>query len=503
MPDTAYAYSAGDGTDENYITLQGDGWKGYQIKMTSQEWLPDLVTPSKWEHDLVVVIPDSLQAGTPEAGWATLINGGTVSGSTDNLKVIGDEVDAEDVDIQAAIGLAKKTGAIAAVLLQTPNQPLVFNDDVLTIPRFEDAIRAYTWTAYDESIKKGNEERPELLLELPMAKAAVRAMDTIQDFIQKKASDVPAVSSFAVTGCGKRSWSGILASATDKRIKAIPLCAHMMNVDEWGHDVIKRLNGADVFLSDYVGKSGAGDPSTGGWFGNLNRDNIKKQMAIMDSLGYIGKTEAKMMMFSSTGDDMFPLGQTKNFMEKFKGAGGRFFEHANSDHQTSITEDAYLSPMASWLTGVMHDNEPQIDWSIDKETGAIKAQQVSKHTPVAVHLWQASTCNNKRRDFRLTNAYQKTECDECGLSLPTGRCLNTKVGWTKTPISANSDGTWEASVPAPKDGKWIGFYLSFEYEPAKPGGDKIQLTTQPSILPDAYPFKACPDGECSGPFSTV
>ena len=63
---------------------------------------------------------------------------------------------------------------------------------------------------------------------------------------------------------------------------------------------------------------------------------------------------------------------------------------------------------------------PQVTWTIDDEWGDITVTADTE--PVSVHVWHASTCNGKRRDFRFLNAEQPCEC---GAEVPgEGLCIN-------------------------------------------------------------------------------
>ena len=63
---------------------------------------------------------------------------------------------------------------------------------------------------------------------------------------------------------------------------------------------------------------------------------------------------------------------------------------------------------------------PQVTWTIDDESGDISVRADTE--PVSVHVWHASTCNGKRRDFRFLNAEQPCEC---GAEVPgEGLCIN-------------------------------------------------------------------------------
>jgi PhoPQ-activated pathogenicity-related protein len=88
--------------------------------------------------------------------------------------------------------LAVRTNTIAAVLYQVPNQPCGFSDDEWH-PRSEDDIIAYTWAHFIR-----NPEEVEWPLHIPMTKAAVRALDTLQTYACKHLKIQVSTFAFAV-----------------------------------------------------------------------------------------------------------------------------------------------------------------------------------------------------------------------------------------------------------------------------------------------------------------
>lgn len=103
-----------------------------------------------------------------------------------------------DVMLTSNFSLATET--IAALVQQIPNQPIVFKDDPLQVKRYEDALIAWGWKKFMDDLSD-----PEILVRLPMTKAAVRAMDTIEDFAKK--NYFYDIKKFMVTGKSKRGWT--------------------------------------------------------------------------------------------------------------------------------------------------------------------------------------------------------------------------------------------------------------------------------------------------------
>jgi len=154
-----------------------------EITMISQKW-----REFTWRHRLRIVKPPELRH--PET--AILY----ITGSGDGRS-----------ELQLIARAAERVGAIAAVLHDVPNQPLIRPDLV------EDNLIAHTFVQYADT---GDETWPLLF---PMVKSAVRAMDTVQAFAQKEWGI--RIQDFTVTGASKRGWTTWLTAAVDKRVRAI------------------------------------------------------------------------------------------------------------------------------------------------------------------------------------------------------------------------------------------------------------------------------------------
>jgi len=86
--------------------------------------------------------------------------------------------------------------------------------------------------------------------------------------------------------------------------------------------------------------------------------------------------------------------------------------------------------------------------------------------------------------------------DQQGLPQPT--CENRAVRWHSSPFAAASLGgkEWVAKVEPPEDGRWVAFFLSFEFKgPDPPLGTKgfapreqYKLSTEVAVVPNNFPF---------------
>jgi len=215
-----------------YHTDEGAGYTAYFLRMISQQWrTSDEVNRMLWEHELIVYVPWWSYASNPHTA-IFIVNGGE---NRDPPSQEGNEY---------AGWLAAVTGSVTAIVSQIPNQPLYFMDEA-NRPRKEDEILAY---GMDKYLRTGD---PEWLPQLPMTKAVVRAMDTVQDFARKEWK--LDISKFIVTGASKRGWTTWLIGASDKRVVAIaPMVIDMLNLPEQMPLQLRSFGGYSEQIADYT-----------------------------------------------------------------------------------------------------------------------------------------------------------------------------------------------------------------------------------------------------------
>lgn len=87
---------------------------------------------------------------------------------------------------------------------------------------------------------------------------------------------------------------------------------------------------------------------------------------------------------------------------------------------------------------------------------------VADTKPKSVHMWAATTCNDKRRDFRLVNIDDPCTC---GVKVKGKYCVNLKIFWHKTELHEEKDrpGIYIASQDTPAVG-WTAFFVDVQYK---------------------------------------
>ena len=133
--------------------------------------------------------------------------------------------------------MALSAGTVSAVLFQIPNAHIVFAEDPSQQRRSEDAIIAWTWFHFIN-----NPQDSEWLLRLPMTKASVRAMDTVQAVVKQRLGKD--IEKFCVAGASKRGWTTWTTTIVDSRvIGSIPMVMDLLNfVNRCHTSKIKTIN---------------------------------------------------------------------------------------------------------------------------------------------------------------------------------------------------------------------------------------------------------------------
>jgi len=418
-PDSSYTYT-------KVAELSGPGYTTHIIDMTSQTWRsPAEVNDPVWNHWVQIVVPTSVQSDT-----AILTIGG---GS--NLAPQPTTTD------PFALQLALASGQITISLPNIPNQPLFFTDDPGTA-YFEDALLAYS---YDKFLDGGDEEWPVIL---PMTKAAVRAMDTAQDFLGGIGQSVQ---DFVVTGGSKRGWTTWLTAAVDDRVSAIaPLVFDVLNME------VSIENHRENYL-------GVTENIIGGYaraiqdytrfevFDRFGTDPGVQLGSIIDPFQYRDRFTMPKYLLNGTGDQFFTPDSSLFYFDDLPGE--KYLRYVpNTDH--SLNQDAVMGGLA-WINTIEAGTEiPDFSWTFEgQQNNTIRLQ--AEGSPTEVNLWRAT--NPDSLDFRLETA------------APT---------YTSTPLTDQGGGQYVGTVPLPASGG-TAYFLELKYEI---NGQELVFTTQAQIV---------------------
>lgn len=410
--DPAYSWTIRD-------RVVGDGFSRYDVLLVSGNWRTTAdVDKPLWQHWMYVYVPNVVTADKA----VLFIDGGSFT-STPSVN--------PDIDGYAG-PLAASTGTVFIDLMAVPSEPLKFTDE--TSSRTEDQIIAYSWAKYLQT------NDPTWIVNLPMTRSAVRAMDAALAMLQSPVGGNLNVGSFLVSGGSKRGWTTWLASAVDPRVAAeAPIVADLLNTEASFVHHYAYYNGTFApAVQDYVN---AGVLNVN----NFGTESMNSLLHIVDPFSYVDRLTLPKYILNASGDEFFVPDSWKYYYDQLQGPKAiRYFP--NSGHGTQSV-DQVVESLVAMVTMVNDVPLPQYDFH-QLADGTIEV--TTSETVTSATLWQAT--NPNARDFR--NAY---------------------VGsiYTSSPLTDQGGGVYRANVPVPTKG-YTAYYI--ELAISTPFGD-IKVST--------------------------
>ena len=370
------------------------------LRLTSQVWrgIP-------WKHTVRVFRPQTLLSPT----LAVLsVTGG---GGEDN---------------EALANAARSCGVAVCILSDIPNQPL-FGD------KREDNLIAYTFEQY---VQTGEDDWPLLF---PMTKAAVKAMDAIQELSRKEWG--AGITQFVVTGASKRGWTSWLAAAADPRVAGvIPMVYDNLNLAAQMKNQLASWGAYSDRIADYTRRNLQAllETERGRVLGGM-----VDPYAFRDRLARIPK-----LIVNGTNDPYWPLDSLNLYWDGLEGQKDVLYV-PNGTHGSggdARVADARLAFVRRLAAG---SSLPPLRWQHGGANGALTLRMTCAETPVEARLWVARAAT---RDFR-------------------------KAAWASTPAAKDGDGfTGKADPPA------SGFLALFGEAVFKDGDRSFSLSTAVRIV---------------------
>ena len=192
-------------------------------------------------------------------------------------------------------------------------------------------------------------------------------------------------------------------------------------------------------------------------------DNPRTQilMNIVDPFVYRERLTMPKLVINSGMDEFFLPDDTHYWWRGMPGPK-HFLIVPNAEHSEATGILELLPAVATYVQGIQKGREiPTFTWEISNVTHDITVTTDPKLADrlASVKMWHATTCNDKRRDFRVIN--QVLPC-ECGYLLKDkGVCVNLGVLWTAEDLEETSKGSgvYVAHRDAPADGKLVVYFV--------------------------------------------
>ncbi|KAG7491228.1 hypothetical protein MATL_G00000740 [Megalops atlanticus] len=459
--DPHYSYTVLD-----HLTRREEEFTSYVLNMTSLKWLNEsVVDRAVWWHYVRVTVPHHITPGLEDSAFL-FIDGGSNRAAPPTYPSL----------LQALIGaFAVSAGTVSACVSQIPNQPLSFLQDVAgKRTRSEDSLMAYTWWHF----LNNHTDEPDWLLLFPMTKAAVRAMDTVSDFVLKISAGQRHIDRFTVSGGSKRGWTAWLAAAVDPRVVSFaPIVLDLLNMTPSLHHHFRAYGGWSFAFQSYYEL-------------NITKLLDSSQMGLMtkliDPLAYSRRYRAKpKLVISTVGDEFFLPDNSHYYYQQLQGEKMLRIvpnaEHLCVGHWMSVL----LSAQSFYLSTMLGHRRPTMHWNMTQsaESGAIYLY--TDVPPLSVVSYHTDTADPTRRDFRWIVAVPGHP--DILLFRPTL--------WRPSPVTSPSPGVYMKQLPVPRVG-WRAFFIEATFP--GPMGTVQTFTTEVNIIPDVFPFPECKAQKCHG-----
>lgn len=404
-----------------------DGGTRRRFLLHSQHWPAGAPAEPAWSHRVEILTPDH-----PRPGPALLVINNGVHGGHGSFR----QQDADDMPPALLEALSRELGMAVVSIADVPNQPLRLPGDDRY--RSEDDLVALSWRHFLDD----PQQKAHWPLHLPMALAAIRAMDLAGQELPPTLRP-----SFVVTGASKRAWAAWLLPLVDERVSHLmpfvigmhwqALAPHIQRsygqrwpialYPYWQHGITARMGspGFDALMK-------GSDPYS--YLSGALRDRLAVPKYLVDA----------------SGDDFFPPDSTQFYLAELPG-DTTLRVVPNSDHQgvRDYMLSSLLPALRRWRSG---RSLPEVDAEWSEEEGAMSVRITSNEAPVDMVLWGARNAHD--REFRYA----------CG------------IRYHARPIPLSAGQQWVVPLDAVQDG-WGAAFIELRY------ADGFVATTPARVYP--------------------
>ncbi|XP_060091308.1 autocrine proliferation repressor protein A-like [Heteronotia binoei] len=407
------------------------------INMTSQKWLDESeVDKPYWSHELTILIPIKMAITTSCLLILQLDRNETSPPSHPFNK------------FYALIAMLQSR-SIVAVLNPFPSQPLTFYDHPLGYKNITgyDAV-AYSWWRF----MNDPTAPPHWLVQFPMVKATVRAMDTITEYMKNKHHKP--IERFTLTGISLGGWISWLTAAVDKRVEGIvPVAMDFLNFTESFHHQYRAYCGWSYMLKPFYEMNITQE---------LDNPRFSDLARLVDPLAYnerYADTAKDIIIYS--GDEFFPPDNSRYYFSQLEGT-------------------KYLQILPNY-DYVFQEEKPLIFFIFPfyvKLTNTSGTIILRAYNVYRVYSYHADTVGGTRRDFRMEIAAGNSS-------------KNNPVKWIQTELRETERDVYRKEMSMPAKG-WRAFFIQVVYP------TKMIVTSEMLIMPDTFPCSDCNGDGCRG-----
>lgn len=352
----------------------------YDISLVSQTW-QDII----WDHRMQIFYPEKIT----RPGFCTLYNTG------------GNGKPAEEL---MGLALANMIGGPVAFLYGIPKQPLYGG-------KVEDALVVHTWMKFLET---GDETWP---LHFPMAKAVIKAMDTVQAFAT--AEKLAAVDRFLVLGASKRGWTTWLVGASqDKRLAGIaPMVIDILNLRAQIPHQLKAFGKPSEQVEDYTAV-------------DMNSILLSKKgerlIQLEDPYSYRDRLTLPKLLINGTNDRYWSQDALNLYWDGLKGPKWVLYV-PNSGHGLEDRE-RFAATLTAFARNLADKKPlPKMKWGYKEANGTVSIKLESDTPLKTVRQWRVNAPTQDFRDSKWTDTAMENQVRSCQYN-----CATPESGYAAT-----------------------------------------------------------------------
>ncbi|WP_299496947.1 PhoPQ-activated protein PqaA family protein [uncultured Shewanella sp.] len=402
----------------------------YQYQLSSIFWPSKEISKkgTTWRHQINLYRPNQLNTTRPHQGLM-IINGGV------NHPLNNDAVSqSNNMD---ALAIAKATNAYVMEINFSPNQYLTFSDG---IERKEDDLVAYSWSRYLDDPTQAYWP-----VHLPMAKAAIMAMDAVQAIAKDQGWVIP--TDFVVSGASKRGWAAWLVALADERVNGIiPIVIDILDTKANLKHIYQSFKGWPPAFQDYIAQ-GITERIDSSAFSQLMQ--IEDPLTYDDNPVYQRRLAIPKYIISAAGDDFFAADSVSLYLKKLPGLNTlRVIPNQSHQINMALVTQEVINFYGTFIENV---SPPSLNWTLSKQ-GRMTAVQTHS-APITARLWQAF--NPKLRDFRVnagvvfTSSRLSGKCDKKSCQFPIANVTESKGYWARFVEMSFATATGSITVTTP------------------------------------------------------
>ena len=306
--------------------------------------------------------------------------------------------------------------------------------------------------------------QPEWLVRFPMVKAAVKAMDAMQQFATKNLPEKKlSLDYFTVAGASKRGWTTWLVGAVDpsRVMLIVPVVLDAINFVDVMHHQYRSYNGWSFALQDYLDMS---------IMQRLDTPNMKKLQEMEDPFMYASRLTMPKLVVNAVLDE-FQQPDDNLFWWSGMPEPKHILMVPNAEHSMATGLLEAVPAIGAWISQHLRDRKevPTFTWTIAAD-GTITATLDARGEVEEARAWSGLSCGQNvdsklmRKDFRVISVDNPCTCGVAS----NGDCINLHSFWTKTVLQAGSNAaghrTYTYKAETPTDGRYVASMIEIVYK---------------------------------------